>query len=352
MALIDHKDRPLYTLILVVLSLTCLILVFHLRGFVFEIWRVIATVISPVISAIVIGYVLRPIIVWMVSRGLPRTVAILVVYLFLLLIIAIFLTHLVPMLFAQVTSLVFALPRYGQILDQVIERVMHMVSFLPKGFRHAIDQGFLRFEGAFLTSFYDAIAGAKSGFAFLINAFVVPFITYYLLKEDRFFLNVITVLLPKRYRAKLVPVMEASDQTIGKYVRGQLLVMVIIGFATIIGLTTIGMPYALVFGLLVGLFNIIPYVGPILGATPALVMAIGIAPTMIVKVLIVNVIVQQLESNLLSPLIMGKTMRLHPLTILLSVMVGGQVAGVPGLLFAVPIVAVIKVWYEHFLKSA
>jgi predicted PurR-regulated permease PerM len=119
--------------------------------------------------------------------------------------------------------------------------------------------------------------------------------------------------------------------------------MLSVGILTYAGFLIIRMPYAFLLSLFLGMMDIIPYLGPFIGAAPAVILAFSVGPQMVLKVLLVNVIVQQLEGNLLSPAIMGKTLHLHPLAIVASVLIGGEMGGILGMVCAVPLLAVVKV---------
>ncbi|MGZ4106239.1 MAG: AI-2E family transporter, partial [Tumebacillaceae bacterium] len=128
-----------------------------------------------------------------------------------------------------------------------------------------------------------------------------------------------------------------------------LLVAVIVGGLNYIGLLIIGMPYALLLSLIVALTNIIPYIGPFIGAAPAILLALTVSPMMALKVLIVNLIIQQLEGNFISPLLIGRSLKMHPMLIILAILLGGEMFGMVGLIVAIPVVAVGKVLLQHLV---
>lgn len=123
--------------------------------------------------------------------------------------------------------------------------------------------------------------------------------------------------------------------------------MLAIGVLAFIGYLIIGMPYALLLALFLAITDIIPYIGPIIGIAPAVLIALTVSPALLIKVVIVNIIVQQCEGNLLSPQIMGRTLKLHPMAIVAALLIGGELAGLVGLILAVPVLAVLKVvWMQ------
>jgi len=133
------------------------------------------------------------------------------------------------------------------------------------------------------------------------------------------------------------------NKVVGRFVRGQLIVSVVVGGLVALGLSLLGVRYALFLGVLAGLFDIIPYFGPVLGAIPALVLAFLRDPLTALWTLLMFVAVQQLEGSVLSPKIVGEQVGLHPLTVIFSVLAGGELLGVTGMLLAVPAAATVKV---------
>jgi predicted PurR-regulated permease PerM len=142
--------------------------------------------------------------------------------------------------------------------------------------------------------------------------------------------------------------MKDIDQALGNYIRGQFLVCLIVGILAYIGYWIIGMPYPLLLASVVAVFNIIPYLGPFFGAAPAILMAFMVSWKMVLFVVIVNTICQILEGNVISPQVVGRTLHMHPLLIIFALLVGGEIAGVIGLILAVPLFAVMKVILQHF----
>lgn len=347
MRLQDHKDKTVYVLGVVLVVLTCLFLVGQLRGLFFDMWGILSAVIGPLVISIIATYVMRPLVDALVARKVPRTVAILILYVVAFAVIAVFLVNTLPLLIAQASTFIKQLPVYVTMFDSFLDHMTFAARVLPKGVRTGIERALSGAESGLVAWFSGALIGVRDLISGFVSAFVIPFLVFYLLKDYSLFTQLVIRLFPRRSHATVSRILEGIDASLGRYVRGQLLVMLLVGIATFVGLLIVHMPNALLLASIVGLTNIIPYVGPFLGAAPGLFMAFGVSNALLIKVLIVNLIVQQLEGNIFSPWIMGKTMRLHPLMILLAVMLAGEVAGITGLIFAVPLLAVGKVIWEQ-----
>jgi len=178
---------------------------------------------------------------------------------------------------------------------------------------------------------------------------IVPFLAFYMLKDMDLFERAALHYVPGARRAAVVRLLRDIDQALGSYIRGQFIVSLAVGVLAYIGYLIIGMPYPLLMASFVALFEIIPYLGPFLGALPALIMAATISWKMVLLAALVNFICQNLESNVISPQVVGRTLHIHPLTIILVLLVGGELAGAVGLILAVPAYAALKVVFQHLL---
>jgi predicted PurR-regulated permease PerM len=181
----------------------------------------------------------------------------------------------------------------------------------------------------------------------LFIVMIVPFLAFYMMKDLDVFERAALQYVPRARRKHAVRLLKDIDAALGSYIRGQLIVSVCVGVLAYIGYLIIGMPYPLLMAGFVSLFDIIPYLGPFFGALPALIMATTISWKMVLMVIVVNMICQNLESNVISPQVVGKSMKMHPLTIILVLLIGGELAGIVGMILAVPFYAAMKVVVQH-----
>ena len=170
----------------------------------------------------------------------------------------------------------------------------------------------------------------------------VPFILFYMLKDGHKLPGAILKFVPTQYRKPGAIVLKDTVETLATYIQGQLLVSLFVGVGTLIGYLIIDLPYAILFALICAITNIIPYVGPYLGGAPAFIVALIHSPTQALLVVIVILIVQQIDGNVISPLVIGKKLNTHPLTIIILLLVAGNIAGILGMILAVPTYSVVK----------
>ncbi len=196
----------------------------------------------------------------------------------------------------------------------------------------------------------------------LSNLFFVIFTTFFLLKDERRIKKAIIRLVPNRHFELSLNLMYKIQAQLASYLQGQFIAAMSVGVLSTIGLLLLnlflhaGISYAVVIGVWAGLANLIPYVGPIAGAVPAILIVIfNGAPNVlviIVSIIIMFMLVQMIDNIFVSPLVVGKSVDMHPLTVFLVLLIGGNVMGLLGMMFAVPVAGIIKVTSSEILNSA
>ena len=188
----------------------------------------------------------------------------------------------------------------------------------------------------------DVLSGVASGVMLLV---VVPFVAFFFLREGRRITHALIELVPNAYFEMVLNLIHQINGQIGGYIRGQLLAVSVVAGLAVFGLTLIGMPYALPVGVVAGLANMIPYLGPIIGIVSASIVALATQQgmDMVGQVIILFVIIQVVDNVLIQPLVVAKSVDLHPLVVLLVVMIGSNLMGIVGMLVAVPVTGILKV---------
>jgi predicted PurR-regulated permease PerM len=157
--------------------------------------------------------------------------------------------------------------------------------------------------------------------------------------------------VPVRWRPVHADLSRKADRAVGGYLRGQILITIILGFLIWIGLTLSGVPLALAISFLAAVFNLVPYLGPVVGTLPAVLLGLTVSPLTALLALIVFVVANQIEAHLLSPMILGKSTDIHPVTVLISILIGIGFLGILGAFIAVPIAAMVKVVLEEYVLT-
>lgn len=306
----------------------------------------IATLFIPILTAGFLYYLLNPIVLLLGKINIKRNFAVpIVMLIFISLIIFIMLT-VIPAILGQIGQLINSLPNVLQDLEQQIIQLGQQEWFQEINLRELIDSLGLsvssvsNFVITNLTTSISSIFGiAASTVIFVVT---VPVMLFYMFRDGDKLPQSISRFFPSEYRTEMIGLLGQMNETIASYISGQALVCLFIGIFTYLGYILIDQPYALLFGLIAGITNIIPYLGPYIGAAPAFIVALTISPIQALYVALVVLVVQQIESNLVSPNIIGKSLDIHPLTIIVILLVAGNLAGVLGMILAVPTYAVTK----------
>ena len=308
----------------------------------------------PVACGAVIYYLVKPIYDYLLNKKVPKGIAILLVMVGVIVIFIMIITSLVPIIQKQLLDLVSQLPYYYQIISEQVE------NFMQTGLFETIQEQFNKINTDFIQSITERLNGILN-FTFsgigsvvgiigdiVITVMTMPVILYYLLKDGNKVIPFVTRMFPTRSQHKISVMLNEMNQQVSSYIRGQITVAICVGFTYIIGYTLIGLPYGVTIGMIAGLLTIIPYIGSIIGLTPDLIIGFVTNPTLALHVLLVFVIEQLIESRVLQPLILGSSLKMHPVTILIILLAAGKMFGLVGLLIAVPVYAVVKVFITHF----
>lgn len=335
-------------LILTLLSLTILYLLVKLSPVLVNIFMFLKKIFLPFFIALIISYLLHPIVTVLYKRGFPRSIAVLLIYVLFFGSLGVIIANAFPLLVEEVKEFIDDIPSMVQKFEVWMNKIRDgQNKLLPDSFQNGINSSIENLEKRISGGIDNIFAIITHTFGILFTILLVPFVAFYMLKDYKLMEKAIMTFLPKRNRKELVRLARDIDEALGNYIRGQLIVCTIIGILAYIGYLIIGLPYALLLASIVAITNIIPYIGPFIGATPAILVGLTTSWKMTLSVLVVNVIIQIIEGNIVSPQVVGRKLHMHPLFIILALLVGGQVAGIAGLILAVPIFAILKVIIQH-----
>lgn len=347
--------------LLSILLIGLIILVFREVSFIFFPIKVFfSTVVLPIILATIAYYLLRPILRVLEKIRIPRIWGIFIIFIGLIGLITLLVFLVFPFLKNQFSNLIEEFPTYFQQMLINIDNFFRTSIFstyykeLDINVNHILDNG-LGTIGQFFT---DAIGGIASGVTsfisaltgFILSIITVPFILFYLLKDGEKLPAIIKRMLPPRLRDDAEEILHDADHQISAYIQGQILVAICIGIMVSIGFLIIDMKYPLLLGALAMFTSVVPYLGPLIAITPAVIIAIVTSPLMLVKLAIVWTIVQLVDGKFISPQIMGKSLRIHPITIIFVLLTAGSLFGVVGVVLGIPGYALLKVVFTHMFK--
>ena len=313
--------------------------------------------IRPFILGLLFVYLLDPPVRWLVRRGLRRTLAILVVYVVgIILIVEILALTLTPLV-NEVMRLIENFPQLAAQLDDQLKRLGEIYQRLeiPVEFRQWIDSiiasigqgggGGGPVDPSFLLPL---ITGAGTLLSAVFAYFILPVWVAYILKDKTTLVSQFDQALPEAWRFDTWAVVKTVERDFGQWVRGQLLLGLAVGAATFVGLIVLGQffpvfgQYAVLLSVIAGLLELVPIIGPIISAVPAVLLAATESPAAIVAAIALYFIVQQTENNFLVPKIQGNAVQLHPAVVVFAIIIGGSLAGLLGAILALPMTAAFR----------
>ncbi|EAK8405764.1 AI-2E family transporter [Listeria monocytogenes] len=314
---------------------------------------ILKTVAAPIILAGISYYLFNPIIDWLEKHKWKRGWAIALLYLVIIGLIILLFSFVIPAVKDQIISLFKSFPGYwdqitqkfdefsrSSLFDQIKDKLNTNMSDIMKT---------LSTKGtSVINSAISSIGSIVGTVTEVVLAIVTtPLVLFYLLKDGKKLPDFLLKMLPVNGRAHTRQVLGEANHQISSYIRGQIIVSLCIGILLFIGYLIIGLPYALTLAIIAACTSIVPYLGPAIAITPAIIIAIVTSPWLLIKLIIVWCVVQLLEGKFISPQVMGKTLKVHPITILFVILVAGNLFGILGVIFAVPGYAVLKVIVTH-----
>lgn len=311
-------------------------------------------VLQPFIYASAIVYILRPGVDFLENRGLPRIWSIFFVYLVLILVVTIILVFIIPVIIDEAQLLAKQIPSYiknGQKMFYYYQEEIARIR-VPREAFTALDSMTQQLKtGAikFLSALPSTTANVFGG---LFNILLAPIIAMYLLKDMRKIRLAAINLMPQDKQTDFSVIIQKIDNVLGGFIRGQMTVAIVVGILISIGLAALRIDFALIIGIFAGFFNLIPYMGPVFGAIPAVIIAvIKFGGWHALAVIAMFAFVQLLDNILITPNVMRHHVGLPPVLVIFSLLTGGLLLGLLGMLIIIPIVAACKAIIDYLLEK-
>ncbi|ERJ13233.1 AI-2E family transporter [Haloplasma contractile] len=306
----------------------------------------ILSLFAPFIAAFFIAFLLSNLIDRLEATGIKRIFAVFIVFIAFISLLVFSIMSLIPLITEQLTSFIEDVPgRFGK-LDELLTDLWTRFDFIPIEYRYTLHD-----VGNFIANFFkNNLKLNVSGIFNIFNIIVlVPIITFYFLLEFNKIKERIRKYLRKKKWFYFHRYLHQLDKGMGSYLKGLLLVILSLSLIASLLFYSVGLKYAILFGVIIGFTNIIPFIGPFIGGAPAVLYGLTQSPETAVFVLIIILALQAIESMVLTPFIQSKSISVHPLYILLALFVFGKVLGLFGMIIAIPLLYFIIVT-THYLR--
>ncbi|WP_461177226.1 AI-2E family transporter [Virgibacillus ainsalahensis] len=309
----------------------------------------------PMIGAGILYYLTKPVMHLFERFKIHRIISIILVFLLIISLLFLFILFIWPIAQRQFTNLIQGIPsmvtmvedfinywqaNYSSIPDQVLSAINDFNNNISSHIENIVNYLF-GFIGGFIGQVFTIIAGLV----------LIPFFLFFMLKDGEKLVPFITQVFSKKKADNIRNLLNKLDDVLSSFIQGQLIVSFCVGILIYIGYLILGLEYALALALFGMITNVIPYLGPFIAVAPALLIGAFQDPVNLIWVSLIMLVAQQIESNLISPNVMGQKLDLHPLTIITVILAAGSIAGFIGIIFAVPFYAVAKTIIVHFYQT-
>lgn len=350
-------NNKVVTGLLIVLLILLILLVFTKVSYLFEpIWIVISTISFPFIFSGILYYLMNPVVDYLEQKNISRLWSIISLFIFVIGLVMWGIVVIIPKIQEQSMSFINHLPQYVEIIDQKVREILNDPFFnqFSNSLEEMISKLFdslgdvIRNISTVTMKGVGNIVGAVT--TFVVGIITMPFILFYLLKDGKKLPSYLMSFLPIKMRKPTANVLGEINSQVASYIRGQLTVAFAVAVMFIIGFSLIGLDYAITLGIMAGFLNLIPYLGSFLAMIPAVFLGIVGGPILLVKVLIVFIVEQTIEGRVISPLVLGSQLAIHPITILVILLSSGSMFGIIGVILGIPLYAAVKVIITHLFE--
>ncbi len=296
-----------------------------------------------ILISLFIAYLLvatfKPLTLALRKRRVPKVLAVALPFLLTFVVVGILVATLAPFFLIQIQALAINFPVYLDRASSVLGVPLASSDF----------QAIIAAEADSIGK--NILVTTSKVFGSIFSVVATLTISFYFLLDHERIENSFVSMFPAHSQNKIKNVLSSVERKLGDWVRGEMLLCLFIGILTFITLSALGIEYALVLAIIAGILEIIPTIGPIISAVPAVIVALSINPPLAIAVIVAYLIIQQVENNFLVPRIMESAVGLPAMVVILSIIIGGSLLGIPGALLAVPFVSMLVVILKSYLSG-
>ncbi len=318
---------------------------------VFDIIITIFSILSPFFIGLVVAWLLNPIVHFLRKKGVNRVVGTISTYVVFLAIMYLIIAAVVPILYEEINEFVKTVPTIVDQIKEFIDNLFDKISnsgFDLETVKNDIYRQIELFATTSTSSIPELLFNIVKGFFGTIGEIIIGLIIgLYLLFDFDKSIERIGTIIPLKYRNNINQICEKMDIALKSFVQGTLIVSSIIFAVCSVGFIIAGLKAPILFALFCAITNIIPYAGPYIGAAPAVLIGYSQGPVVGTIVLMTCIIIQVIEGNFIQPLVMSKTMKLHPVTIIVGLLIFGYFFGIIGMIISTPIISIIKILFTY-----
>lgn len=313
----------------------------------FFLW-LIRDILAILFVAIILAALIDPLADWFEQHKIPRALSVILIYIMLLVLVGGILLLLIPPLIDEFGELA---TNFGGYWDNVAAGINNIKGFsIDQGFPSSLETGLQSVSenlSAAVGKIFGTITGLIGGIVTMILILVIAF---YMVVEEESARKAYRSLAPAKYQPYISQLTSRMKKKIGSWLRGEIILALIVGTLVFIALKILGVNYALLLAIFAGMAEFVPYLGPVLGAIPAIFIAFAQSPIKALLVLAVFILIQQLENHLIYPKVMQKAVGLNPVVSIIALLIGAKIGGVIGVALAIPVATVVNVFVQDLIE--
>ena len=334
----NMKISTLKGIIFFLLTLTAIFIIYLSRS-----------IIQPILISIILAYILNPLVKAMIRKGFGKRISVIITLLLLIGFLTIIVYYVIPGIIRDVMGILYNSNEYKSSITKYIGKFK--LDGMPIYLRNVINSNIIKIQNMgikYLNNFFNALLN----FTMELPTYVLtPMFIYYFLMDSEHFIKLFKGLIPVNIRGKASELWSEVDGVLSSFIRSQLMLSMIISLMTFAAMLILKVKFPIIIAFINGITNIIPYFGPIIGFLPAFLAAISQSVNKAILVTVAFVIIQQFESSIIAPKLMGDTLGIHPVFIIVIILLGGKYFGGWGLLLSVPLAAIVKVVIKYVVRN-
>ncbi|MDO6354345.1 MULTISPECIES: AI-2E family transporter [unclassified Caloramator] len=317
--------------------------------FIFIFLYIIINYLRALLVSIFIAYILHPVVKNIDKRIKNYKVSVFITLTLFIFLIIIIIYYLFPIITKELIELI----NNADDISNEIKRLFGIIDKIkvPIYLRSILDDTILKIQDRVFNEMRNLFDNILKFISSLPTYILIPVFVYYFLVDTEYFKRSLKSLIPYKGREKVIELFRSYEKIVGNFIKGQIILSIIITIFTMIVLIILKVRYAFLISVVNGFFNIIPYFGPVLGFIPAFLSALSDSTSKAVLVALSFFIIQELESGIIAPKILENTMGIHPIFVIIALILGGKFYGAWGLILSVPVFAIIKVTYNYIVNK-
>lgn len=356
-----ESDKRIRVDLKVIVNVLFAIIVLYIFRIILQKYGIVADTLWAIFFGAVIAFVINPVVTFLETKNINRKVGVLIVYVSIALILGLLMVIVIPKTVQEITNLLLRTPvileklgaDFGKIMENLSKNNTSTIyqSFdlkkIGDGFSDSVMKLVNNLQGSFVDSLKNLGSGVGVLFSKLLRIVLMFIFAFYFTVDKDKFKNGIVKILPRKYKDDILYLSMRINQALLNFVKGRLLLAFFVGFFTMIYLLILRVDFAVVIGIITMIADIIPYIGPFMGFVPAVLFAFIVSPFKALWVAILFVLLQWAENNILAPKLIGDKTGLNPILVLISIIIGGGIFGVLGMILSVPVFSIILILVDY-----